>query len=175
MPPFLARHIPTREQLARNRFLRWLEPFLHHTHLWVWSRHGVALGVAIGVFFGLLIPIAQIPFSVGAAVVLRANVPAAAASTLVTNPITFAPVYYAAYRVGARLSGADVEAAPDLPVPLAGDADERSLWQRIGDVGTPLITGLAVFACSAGLGIYLLINLVWALVEQWRARKSRAP
>jgi len=33
MPPFLARHIPTREQLARNRFLRWLEPFLHHTHL----------------------------------------------------------------------------------------------------------------------------------------------
>lgn len=175
MPPFLARHIPTREQLAHNRFLRWLEPFLHHTHLWVWSRHGVALGVAIGVFFGLLIPIAQIPFSVGAAVVLRANVPAAAASTLVTNPITFAPVYYAAYRVGARLTGADVEAAPDLPVPLAGDADERSLWQRIGDVGTPLITGLAVFACSAGLGIYLLINLVWALVEQWRARKSRAP
>ena len=175
MPPFLARHIPAREQLARNRFLRWLEPFLHHTHLWVWSRHGVALGVAIGVFFGLLIPIAQIPFSVGAAVVLRANVPAAAASTLVTNPITFAPVYYAAYRVGARLSGADVEAAPDLPVPLTGDADERPLWQRIGDVGTPLITGLAVFACSAGLGIYLLINLVWALVEQWRARKSRAP
>ena len=175
MPPFLARHIPTREQLARNRFLRWLEPFLHHTHLWVWSRHGVALGVAIGVFFGLLIPIAQIPFSVGAAVVLRANVPAAAASTLVTNPITFAPVYYAAYRLGARLTGADAEATPDLPVPLAGGADERSLWQRIGDVGTPLITGLAVFACSAGLGIYLLINLVWALVEQWRARKSRAP
>lgn len=134
----------------------------------------MALGVAIGVFFGLLIPIAQIPFSVGAAVVLRANV-TAAASTLVTNPITFAPVYYAAYRVGARLTGADVEAAPDLPVPLAGNADERSLWQRIGDVGTPLITGLAVFACSAGLGIYLLINLVWALVEQWHARKSRAP
>ena len=134
----------------------------------------MALGVAIGVFFGLLIPIAQIPFSVGAALVLRANVPAAAC-TLVTNPITIAPVYHAAYRVGARLSGADVEAAPDLPVPLAGNADERSLWQRIGDVGTPLITGLAVFACSAGLGIYLLINLVWALVEQWRARKSRAP
>ena len=116
-----------------------------------------------------------IMFGSGAAVVLRANVPAAAASTLVTNPITFAPVYYAAYRVGARLTGADAEASPDLPVPLAGGADERSLWQRIGDVGTPLITGLAVFACSAGLSIYLLINLVWALVEQWRARKSRAP
>ena len=173
MPPFLARHLPTREQLARNRFLRWLEPFLHHTHLWVWSRHGVALGVSIGIFFGLLIPIAQIPFSVGAAVVLRANVPAAAASTLVTNPVTFAPVYYAAYRVGARLTGAEVEASPDLPVPLEPDTDSRSIWQRLSDVGAPLITGLALFACIGGLGMYLLISLIWALVEHLRERRQR--
>lgn len=173
MPPFLARHLPTREQLARNRFLRWLEPFLHHSHLWNWSRHGVALGVSIGIFFGLLIPIAQIPFSVGAAVVLRANVPAAAASTLVTNPITFAPVYYAAYHVGAHLTGADVEAPPELPVPLQATQDSRSTWERICDVGAPLITGLALFACIGGLGMYLLISLLWAVIAPLRRRRQR--
>ncbi|MDO8959253.1 MAG: DUF2062 domain-containing protein [Rhodocyclaceae bacterium] len=72
---------PTREQLAANRYLGWLAPFFGHPKLWHWSRRGVALGVAIGVFFGLLIPIAQIPLSAAAAVVLRANVPATAANS----------------------------------------------------------------------------------------------
>ena len=76
--------IPTREQLLANRWLRWLSPWLGHPRLWLWSRRGVALGVALGVFFGLLIPLAQIPLSAAAAVVLRANLPAAAASTLVS-------------------------------------------------------------------------------------------
>ncbi len=73
--------IPSREQIHANRWLGWLAPWLEHPRLWHWSRRGVALGVALGVFFGLLIPIAQIPLSVAAAVVMRANVPAAAAST----------------------------------------------------------------------------------------------
>jgi uncharacterized protein (DUF2062 family) len=56
--------------------------------------------MALGFFFGLLVPLAQIPLSAAAAVTLRANVPAAVASTLVTNPVTFGPLYYAAWRLG---------------------------------------------------------------------------
>ena len=89
----LRRHVPTREQIAHNRWLAWLRPWLQHPKLWHWSRRGVAMGVALGVFFGLLIPIAQIPLSVAAAVVMRANIPTAVASTLVSNPVTFGPIY----------------------------------------------------------------------------------
>ncbi|MCB2044038.1 MAG: DUF2062 domain-containing protein, partial [Rhodoferax sp.] len=61
--------VPTRAQIHDNRWLRWLGPLLRRPRLWRWSRRGVALGVALGIFFGLLIPVAQIPLSVGAAVV----------------------------------------------------------------------------------------------------------
>jgi uncharacterized protein len=91
--------LPGAEAIRASRWLRWLGPALHHPRLWHVSRRGVALGMALGFFFGLLIPLAQIPLSAAAAVALRANVPAAVASTLVTNPVTFAPIYYAAWRV----------------------------------------------------------------------------
>lgn len=112
----LRRLIPKRETLVANRWLRWLTPWLGHPALWHWSRRGVALGVALGIFFGLLIPLAQIPVTAAAAIVLRANLPAAAASTLVTNPVTFGPVYFAAYRLGNWLTRAE---APASPPPLA--------------------------------------------------------
>jgi len=51
------RLIPSREALLTNRWLRWLAPWLGHPKLWHWSRRGVVLGVALGVFFGLLIPL----------------------------------------------------------------------------------------------------------------------
>lgn len=167
------RLVPTREQLLANRWLRWLVPHLHHAHLWHWSRRGVALGVALGVFFGLLVPIAQIPLSAAAAVVLRANIAAAAASTLVTNPVTFAPVYYAAYRVGAVLTGEAADGAPApalLPIVAAPAEDSAGRWwESITAVGKPLALGLAIFATTAGLLSYSLISLAW----RWRIVRKR--
>ena len=55
---FFRRWIPDQETLARSRWLGWLAPWLGQPALWVWSRHGVALGVAIGIFFGMLVPVA---------------------------------------------------------------------------------------------------------------------
>jgi len=158
--------VPTREQIMANRWLRWLHPFLAHPRLWHWSRRGVSLGVAIGIFFGLLIPIAQIPFSAAAAILLRANVPAAAASTLVTNPVTFGPVYYAAYKLGVWLHGGEAAAEP----PGLGHAPrEAGFLARIRHLGLPLITGLAVMATLFGLLSYLLISAVW----YWRVKARR--
>ena len=72
--------LPSAEAIRANRWLRWLGPALHHPKLWHLSRRGMALGMALGFFFGLLIPLAQIPLSVAAAVALRANVPVAVAT-----------------------------------------------------------------------------------------------
>ena len=102
---FIRRRLPDPETLQRNRWLRWIGPRLLHPRLWHFSRKAVALGVALGVFFGLLIPIAQIPAAVGAALVLRANVPVAVVSTLVSNPFTYGPLYYGAWRLGCVVLG----------------------------------------------------------------------
>ena len=83
---------------------------LGHPRLWHWSRCSVALGTALGVFFGLLIPLAQIPVTAAVTVALRANLPVAVASTLI-SPVTFAPIHYSGWGKGRR-SWADA-----LPLP----------------------------------------------------------
>ena len=126
------------------------------------SRRGIALGVATGVFFAFLIPIAQIPLPAALALTLRANIPAVVVRTLVNNPLTFLPVYYGAWRVGSWLLGEETDAAraPSLPGALESTgvarsgSNGRSFWQRTMDglraVGKPLLVGAITFACVSG-------------------------
>jgi uncharacterized protein (DUF2062 family) len=97
--------MPTAETVRKSRWVGWIGPALHHPRLWHLNRRGVALGMAIGVFFGFLIPVAQIPVAAVVAVWLRGNVVAAVGSTLITNPFTFAPIYLLAYRLGSAIIG----------------------------------------------------------------------
>lgn len=167
------RHIPTRAQLESNRFTGWFARWLGDPKLWHWSRRSVALGVGVGLFFGLLVPLGQTPLALGAAIVLRANVPAAVASTLVTNPVTWGPIYYAAWHTGARLLGRDnldqdttarAELATITQQEQVGEkqaAKPLSTWKRIQGLGAPLLLGMAVFAVAASILSYLLIMVGW--------------
>ncbi len=168
------RHLPSPETLRRNRWLCWLGPALFHPRLWHAHRRGIALGMALGMFFGLLIPIAQIPLSAAAAVAMRANVPAAVASTLVTNPVTFGPVYYAAWRVGHTILGepasADTPPRPGVAAePMPGERWWTTARERLLGVGKPLVLGLAIFACTFGAATYFTVSLVW----RWRVLRRR--
>lgn len=177
----LRRLLPSREQVQNNRWLAWLGPRLLHPRLWHFSRRGVAIGVALGVFFGLLIPVAQIPFAAGMAVLLRANLPAAMGSTLVTNPVTFAPVYVLAHRLGAALLGEPDAPLPELEHAEGDQVDTEVGWWRsvragILALGKPLLLGLSILAVTAGLTTYSLIMLFWRLrtLWQWKRRRKRA-
>lgn len=181
MSKFFKRLLPDPERLGNTWGLRWLGPALKHPRLWHVSRRGIAVGLALGIFFGLLIPVAQIPFSATFAVLLRANVPTAVASTLVTNPVTFGPIYYLAYRVGAAILGEDLEPPPaaDSTAPAeAGSASLAEVWDKITGVGKPLVLGLAIFAVIGGLGAYLLVSWIWRLRIWWawrqRSRRRRS-
>lgn len=171
----LKRLLPDAERLRNNRWLRWLGPKLFRPQLWRITRRGGALGVALGIFFGLLIPVAQIPFSAAAAVVLRANIPAAVASTLVTNPVTFAPIYYAAYHLGAMLLGEEGPARNFEPTAAADVNDERNWLERIAAMGKPLMLGLVILACVLSTLAYLLVNGLWRLqiTLAWRRRRAK--
>ncbi|HEY0817897.1 MAG TPA: DUF2062 domain-containing protein [Rhizobacter sp.] len=153
-------------------------PALHHPRLWHLSRRGLALGMALGIFFGLLIPVAQIPASAAAAVLLRANLPAAMASTLVTNPVTFGPVYYAAWRVGNAILGepvAEHEVPPEMPEVVVVPDQSWFDWfrQQMLGVGKPLLVGLCVLATTFGVATYFAVLWLWALSVLWRRRRRR--
>jgi uncharacterized protein (DUF2062 family) len=153
---------PSREQLEANPWLRRLAPYLADRKLWHWSRRGVATGVAVGLFIGLLIPVAQILLAAAAAAFMRANVPVAAVGTLVTNPLTVPPIYYAAYHLGTWATGASATVAVSL-------ADPLSIWKSLGSIGMPLLTGLAMTAIFAAIASYLLISQAWI----WRVAAKR--
>lgn len=170
--------LPSSDSIRNNRWLRWMGPTLHHPRLWHFSRKGIAMGLALGIFFGLLIPVAQIPASATVAVLLRANLPMAVASTLVTNPVTFGPVYYGAYRLGKWVLGeADVsekkavkilEKAEAVPVATEGWSERIRAWLTyLGTVGKPLVVGLAILATACGLTVYYVTSAIWVLKTRW--------
>ena len=177
LPERFRRFLPDPNTLREHRALRWMGPMLHHPRLWHVNRRGIALGIAIGVFFGLLIPVAQIFFAAAAALLLRANIPAAVGSTLITNPITFAPVYYAAYHLGAWMLGhLDVSVAEvDLDRVAARTETGLALWvDRVATVGAPLALGLLTLAVSLSVLIYFAVHWTWRLriVRAWQRRKA---
>ncbi len=153
---------PSRERLAATPGLQRLAPYLAHPKLWQWSRRSVAMGLAVGLFVGLLFPVAQFLFAVAAAVCLRSNVAVAAAGTLVSNPLTVPPIYYAAYQMGAWATGTSAAEGMSLLDPL-------SVWEHMGSVGLPLFTGLVMTACAAALASYLLVSQTWV----WRVTSRR--
>ncbi len=177
---FFRRLVPRPESLARNRALAALAPFVRDPRLWRLSRRGVALGIAIGVFFGLLIPFGQIPLAVILAFALRANVGAAAASTLVTNPFTFPPLYLAAYHLGAWLLDVPVDPAEEAALERPAGAVEDRWWHVVAAIGKPLALGLAVMAASGALAAYYAVSLlwragVWLRVRRRSRRSARGP
>ena len=139
-------------QTNRERLRRGLQ--------WLWEQEGTpgqrARGLAAGVFcgcfpfFGL-----QIVLSIGVASLTRGNHLLAAAGTLVSNPITYVPLYWFNFVVGSRLLG-----------PLAGadldDVNRSNLWDQGWDVlqrlllGSTLVGGL--MALLLGLLAYLLFQ-----------------
>lgn len=151
-------------------------PLLRRPWLWHLSRRRVAMGAGIGVFFGFLIPVLQILGAAVLAVLLRANLPVAAVSTLVSNPFTYAPIFVLAYKAGVALLGDPVE--PSVVVGLAEaidtpDADGSSWIDRAKGIGKPLFVGLAVFAVIGGFTAWGAVHLLWTLGVWLKLRRRR--
>ena len=129
------------------------------------------MGVAIGIFFGFLMPLAQIPASAIAATIFRANVPTAIGSTLITNPVTFAPIYVVAYKVGVVLLGKTPNKdslekvsqglTPTDPSINLHEKNNTTLLNSFLNVSKPLAIGLAIFALVGGFFTYVAILWSW--------------
>lgn len=165
------RMAPDRDKLLRTR---WLAPFAHRlarTEIWQFNRHSVSRGIAIGLFAGFLLPVGQIVLAALLAASARANVLIAAVATLVTNPLTFPPIYYAAYRTGTFILGTKAEGS--VAVPDGAPGASAGLWQAFTGTSLATMTGLLIFAIGSSLLAFCVVHLVWriSLVRQWRRRK----
>jgi hypothetical protein len=163
-----SRNMPTREQMARNRFIRPFAGKVLRSELWRFTRRSVPRGVALGLLVGIIVPFAQILFAALLSVPVRANVPLAALTTFVTNPVTTPLIWVAAYWVGSWLLRVD---AATIVAPV-NTAIERTELQQFLEwlTGATMVTafGLVVIAVISASVAYLLSVWVW---RWWTARK----
>jgi uncharacterized protein len=169
---WLRRHIPTRESIHRYRLLRPFARHLSNPELWRLHRRSVPRGVALGLGIGVIIPFMHVVVAAILAIPLRANIALAAAFTLVVNPLTIPPMYYAAYRIGSWELHHDVTLVnPTTAERVSGELGRFLFW--IHEASGPVAVGVLTIAATAAIVGYLVSALLWRfwLGSKWRQRR----
>ncbi|MCP4603106.1 MAG: DUF2062 domain-containing protein [Proteobacteria bacterium] len=137
------------------------------------TPHRIALGMAFGIFIGLL-PIMGIQMAVVAILALpfRGNLKAAIAGVWISNPITFIPMYWGYYRFGLLFTPARQIGREKFQGVITDAADwgltemYRGINQII-DLGTdiliPLWLGSTILAVAFGIPTYFVTY--WFVVK----------
>jgi hypothetical protein len=174
---YFRRYLPDHQTVAANRWLGAFGTLLHHPALWALNRRGVAGGVAIGLFAGLVPGPLQMLTAALIAIPLRMNLPVALVCTLYTNPFTIVPLYLFALWLGTLVTGnggGDVAPAPDFSLAHVGQWF-LDMVNWAGAMGKPLLVGLVLLAVGlAALG-WVAVQLAWRawVIHEWRKRAAR--
>jgi uncharacterized protein (DUF2062 family) len=169
---WLTRHIPTRETIGDYRLLRPFAPHLTHPSLWRMSRRSVPRGVAVGLFVAIIMPFMHTVIAALLAIPTRANVAVAAVVTLVVNPLTMGPMYYAAYHIGSWELHHDSQIVdPAAAAQLSGELSRLLFW--LHHASEPIAVGILTMAVLAAASGYLAAALVWGFWSRSRWRQRR--
>ena len=171
---WLRRHLPTRDTIDSYRLLRPFAKRLRQPNLWHLNHRSVPRGIALGVGIGVIIPFMHIPLAALLAIPARANVMLAAASTLVVNPLTIPPMYYAAYHIGTwELGRKPLAIAPGARAQAAGELGRFLFW--IHHAFWPIVLGILTLSAAAATLGYLGGAITWRLKvrAKWRRRRLR--
>src|SRR4051794_11214903 len=157
---WLKGHIPTRDTIDQHRLLRPFAHHLRHPSLWRLNRRSVPRGVALGLFFGVIIPVMHTFVAALLAIPARANVAVAALLTLVINPLTIPIMYLAAYRIGSWELHYDADLVSTAAAERFSSELSRMLFW-IHHASGPIALGILTIAVTAALSGYLISTFVW--------------
>ena len=107
----------------------------------------------------------------------RVNLPVALVATLYTNPLTIAPLYMVAYKLGAWVTGNKNYISPEhfaLPeMSWSGWHSAMLEWVRL--LGKPLAVGLPLLAILIAVVGYFAVRALWfgIVVLKWRRRAAQ--
>jgi uncharacterized protein (DUF2062 family) len=170
---WLTRHIPTRDSIHEHRLLRPFAPHLTHPSLWRMTRRSVPRGVAVGLFVAIIIPFMHTIIAALLAIPTRANVAVAAVFTLVVNPLTIPPMYYAAYRIGSwELHHDRTIVDPAAAERFSGELSRLLFW--VHHASGPIAVGILTIAVIVAAGGYVAASLIWRAWSgsRWRHRRD---
>ena len=157
--------LPSRHTLSAHPWLGPVTDRLLDPQLWRFQHEAVARGVAVGTFWAFVVPVAQIVVASVHCTRWRANIPAAAAMTMLTNPLTIGFWLWLAYQLGARVLGTPL-------VHAVSGADGAPSW--LAEYGWPTVLGMGLFATGGAALGYVSVKLIWRLGIWLKRRKRRS-
>ncbi len=166
---WLQRKMPTRAGMERNKYLK---PIAHRflvSELWRFTRRSVPRGVALGMLAAFLVPVGQIFAAVFLALPVRANVPIAAITTFITNPLTYPFWIAAANQVGKFVLQIDaMTAAQPINTQMQSEFGQWLSW-LVREAGVTAFGFLLFAIFFAAIG-YVISSFGW---RWWIARKRK--
>jgi uncharacterized protein (DUF2062 family) len=169
---WLKGHLPSRETIDQYRLLRPFAKQLSQPNLWHLNHRSVPRGVALGLGIGVIIPFMHVVIASLLAIPVRANVALAAAFTLVVNPLTIPPMYYAAYRIGSwELRHDAMVIDPAAAEHASGELSRFLFW--IHHASGPIALGILTISAAAAATGYAVSAVGWRLWirSKWRHRR----
>jgi hypothetical protein len=161
----LQRFLPEHHVLKEHKHLQFLGEHLHNPNLWHLNRHSAALACAVGLFTMYLPIPGQMIVAAVLALFVGANLPLSVVLVWITNPLTWGPMFYPAYKLGAWILGTENKVNPE----------GFNLLTEMGDIFWPLLIGSLIFGSVLAVLGYFGMQAVWrwATVKRWQKRKQR--
>lgn len=143
-----------RHQFSERWFLTPFRHLMNDHRLWSIRRKNVVPAVALGVFIGFIpLPGHPIWASFGA-LAWRVNIPIAALTTFVANPLTIAPMYFFAYRLGTWLLRMEQQ-------PFEIEMSLDWVTHTFVNIWQPMLLGSVLLGTLASLLAYVGLDLLW--------------
>lgn len=179
MKRWLKKWLPTHDAMHQSKNTRWIAKWLRaHPYLWALNRKNVAKGVAAGLLVAFIpIPI-QILLAALLALLIRANLPIAIASTLITNPLTFVPLNVLIYHIGLYITGSNgVDSPPAIHTLELHWQNLFMVWQEaitwFQSLGKTYLVGLLTLSVSVSFTGFILVHVIWR-ISLWLQLRARA-
>ena len=142
------------------------------TFLWIWKQEGTpaarARGVAVGIFSGCF-PFFGVQSLLGVclASLVRGHHLLAVMGTWISNPLTYLPLYWLNYKIGAFFLGKE-ESLGDLR-----QMTQRQMWNEGLLIGNRILLGSLIIGLISGLVMGCISYLLFKALSKRKVYSSR--
>jgi len=165
---YLKQLLPSQRKIRSEGTVRLFRGVLNNPNLWHLNRHSVALAVAVGLFAAFIPVPVQMILAAAGAIVFGCNLPVSVVVVWVSNPITMAPLLFAAYKFGIWLIGGS-------PKSIQFEMSVDWMLTKLVDVWQPLLLGCFSLGLATALVGYISVHVIWRIhvIYSWKGRRIR--
>ena len=162
----IKRFLPKLDTVKEEKILKIFGPAVLQPNLWHINKKSVSRGFAIGAFCAFLPIPGQMILAAFLSITFAANIPISLVLTWITNPITFTPIFYFAYKIGKIIF--------DGRITYDVDEKEIDILSNIMYIWEPLLLGSIILSITGSIVAYIIIRVYWRyyVIKIWSKRKK---